>query len=303
MRSTICRAQKKAQLPGRLELSAPNNTTYARRTTQWHYPPRRRIASTARHHKAQLQGNPSTPGRFPGYAVDPLDAPLLPTLVFKSNQSPSPPPPTPVSADAQAQTPTQARTPSAGETASLAKSRIVFSTRLDGPAERAARQREIEKASTLIAGVLVPPKPEEPDNCCMSGCVNCVWDLYGEEVETWAARREEAKRAQQTQSRHETIGEQEKGKIRRGNVLADGESSSSMDDDGGGSEANWDFAAVTSTDAAATRDEAEDVFKEIPVGIREFMRTEKKLKMKLQQKRQRHLSDTDERADSIAAAR
>ncbi|CCU81617.1 unnamed protein product [Blumeria hordei] len=29
------------------------------------------------------------------------------------------------------------------------------------------------------------PKPTEPDNCCMGGCVNCVWDRYHEEVEEW----------------------------------------------------------------------------------------------------------------------
>ncbi|EPQ65744.1 Bgt-4426 [Blumeria graminis f. sp. tritici] len=28
-------------------------------------------------------------------------------------------------------------------------------------------------------------KPTEPDNCCMGGCVNCVWDRYHEEVKEW----------------------------------------------------------------------------------------------------------------------
>lgn len=28
---------------------------------------------------------------------------------------------------------------------------------------------------TIVAGVRIPPKPLEPDNCCMSGCVNCTW--------------------------------------------------------------------------------------------------------------------------------
>lgn len=44
----------------------------------------------------------------------------------------------------------------------------------------------------------------------------------------------------------------------------------SMDDDGGGSETNWSI------------DDGQDsskLFDDIPVGIREFMRTEKKLKM------------------------
>lgn len=34
-------------------------------------------------------------------------------------------------------------------------------------------------------------RPQEPDNCCMSGCVNCVWDVYREEVEEWASRKKE----------------------------------------------------------------------------------------------------------------
>ncbi len=32
-------------------------------------------------------------------------------------------------------------------------------------------------------------RPKEPDNCCMSGCVHCVWDTYREEVEVWVAGR------------------------------------------------------------------------------------------------------------------
>lgn len=44
----------------------------------------------------------------------------------------------------------------------------------------------------IIAGVKVPAKPIEPDNCCMSGCINCVWELFNEDVEDWKAKRLEA---------------------------------------------------------------------------------------------------------------
>src|SRR5687768_17770219 len=35
------------------------------------------------------------------------------------------------------------------------------------------------------------PMPEEPDNCCMSGCVNCVWDLFREDMEEYTAKKSE----------------------------------------------------------------------------------------------------------------
>jgi hypothetical protein len=118
----------------------------------------------------------------------------------------------------------------------------------------------------------VPPRPEEPDNCCMSGCVNCVWDRYRDELEDWST----ARRAADANLRKEKG--LEKGRSRRkkagtGLMLGEGEKGAqhtmtSMDDDGGGGETNW------STDPAT------DLFKGIPVGILEFMKTEKRLKEK-----------------------
>ena len=143
----------------------------------------------------------------------------------------------------------------------LAKARIVFGSKLAGPAER---RKEIEAASQTIAGVVVPPRPEEPDNCCMSGCVNCVWDLYRDEMEEWAAKSAEARTKIQAQ-RKEDQGS---------NTVLVGEGfpshvATSIDDDGGGSETNW---GPTGTEG--------DLFDDIPVGIREFMKTEKKLRQK-----------------------
>lgn len=118
----------------------------------------------------------------------------------------------------------------------------------------------------------MPPRPEEPDNCCMSGCVNCVWDRYRDELEDWSAAR---KAADVNLRKEKGL---EKGRSRRkkagtGLMLEEGENGAqhtmtSMDNDGGGSETNW------STDPDT------DLFQGIPVGILEFMKTEKRLKEK-----------------------
>ncbi|EPE29005.1 hypothetical protein GLAREA_00163 [Glarea lozoyensis ATCC 20868] len=133
---------------------------------------------------------------------------------------------------------------------------ILFSSRLSSPLER---RSEIRKKSELIAGIWVPPKPEEPDNCCMSGCVNCVWDRYGEEVEEWAAAKKASDVAMQKERGFE------KGRARRRGELV----GMSMDDDGGGSESNWGNGEMN-----------DDLFKDVPVGIREFMKQEKRLKQR-----------------------
>ena len=124
----------------------------------------------------------------------------------------------------------------------LAKARVVFGSRLAGPAER---REQIDKLSTNVAGIMVPPKPEEPENCCMSGCVNCVWDRYRDELEEWAEMSGKA-RAKLNQQR----------------------AGGSMDDAGGGNEVLWDPLGTGGS----------DLFADIPVGIREFMKVEKKLK-------------------------
>ncbi|TGO92113.1 hypothetical protein BPOR_0010g00250 [Botrytis porri] len=134
---------------------------------------------------------------------------------------------------------------------------ILFSSRLSSPLER---RSEILRKSQRIAGVLIPPRPEEPDNCCMSGCVNCVWDRYRDEIEEWAAAKKDADRALKKENRKESPG-----------ILA--QAATSMDDDGGGSEGNWDIGGEGNGD---------NLFEGIPVGIRAFMAQEKKLKEKHQ---------------------
>jgi Oxidoreductase-like protein, N-terminal len=155
--------------------------------------------------------------------------------------------------------------------------KILFSSRLSSPLER---RSEIQKKSVLVAGVWVPPRPDEPDNCCMSGCVNCVWDRYRDELEEWAAARKEADRALRKEKGYEQGKKRRKqsGLSGTGLMLGEGEKGAghtmvSMDDDGGGSETNWG----TGLDTDFT---SEDLFKGVPVGIREFMKQEKRLKEK-----------------------
>ncbi|KZL63728.1 oxidoreductase-like protein [Colletotrichum incanum] len=134
------------------------------------------------------------------------------------------------------------------------KASIVFGSALAGPAAHKQRLEELRQKSTMIAGVLVPPRPEEPDNCCMSGCVNCVWERYREEMEDWSAANAEAQL-----------------KLREQKGASD---SVTMDDDGGGSETNW-----MPKDPKITKNMwDEKLYNDVPVGIREFMKTEKKLK-------------------------
>lgn len=64
----------------------------------------------------------------------------------------------------------------------------VFGGRLKGQPPRST-SRIIVGQSKKIAGVDVPMKPEEPDNCCMSGCVNCVWEMYNDDVRYWNKQR------------------------------------------------------------------------------------------------------------------
>jgi predicted nucleic acid-binding Zn-ribbon protein len=87
----------------------------------------------------------------------------------------------------------------------------------------------------------------------MSGCVNCVWDRYRDELEDWAAASKEARQAQRAAAK--AVSD------------AASQAATSMDDDGGRSETNWE------------EDSGEkDLFEGVPVGIREFMKIEKRLK-------------------------
>jgi len=100
----------------------------------------------------------------------------------------------------------------------------------------------------------------------MSGCVHCVWDDYRDDVEAWAKRLNDAQAKKPTKN---LTGDAAKIDIPRPELS---EASGSMDDDGGGSEALW------ATPSPSTETNSDDLFQSIPVGIREFMATEKRLR-------------------------
>ena len=57
------------------------------------------------------------------------------------------------------------RTTGAGRAPTPPVQGIIFGSRLAGPASRPAPPPEKIK---IVEGIRVPPRPEEPDNCCMS---------------------------------------------------------------------------------------------------------------------------------------
>ena len=161
--------------------------------------------------------------------------------------------------------PTKTKTPA--DTAKMQtkedRARVVFGSRLAGSGYERRSSSTPDATWRTINGVPVPPRPAEPDNCCMSGCVHCVWDDYRDEVESWATRLQEAQAKGGGSAGASGRGVSAKVGMQRSEIAA---ASASMDDDGGGSETNWDIS-----------DPAE-LFSSIPVGIREFMRTEKRLR-------------------------
>ncbi|KAJ2903527.1 oxidoreductase-like protein [Zalerion maritima] len=210
------------------------------------------------------------------------------TTPLESPEAPPSPPPVP--------SPTQVNQPSSEGP------KILFGSRLNASDPKVWQERldSLRKQATRVMGVLVPPKPEEPDNCCMSGCVNCVWDTFREEMELWAdAAREVERRKGREEKQKRRQGAQEQAYIQAGTQTRDGgvdmgvedlqrqsvgrlqkksgaaNKSMSMDDDGGGKESNWDSLGNPMASKNLWDDE---LYKGVPVGIREFMKLEKKLK-------------------------
>ena len=221
----------------------------------------------------------------------PTTSPKSPRTTVKKPPPKKKPKDTPAAAaTATATAPTVSPEPTPPPSSAEEKARVVFGSRLAGPIERAERLAALRKQSTRIAGVLVPPRPEEPDNCCMSGCVNCVWDRYRDEMEEWVAASAEAEKALQAQQQQQAPAPAPATPRSAPDVVSSAVAAPhqppatgalSMDDDGGGSEANWQADLKKADRPKIAKDLWDnDLYKNVPVGIREFMKQEKRLKEK-----------------------
>ena len=142
----------------------------------------------------------------------------------------------------------KATPPSATELTPAQRAAVVFGSPLTGPTEeKAIHEAEKRRRGQWVAGVWVPPRPEEPDNCCMSGCVNCVLSAFMEDLDEWKAARRRADAALKRE-----------GMAAGSNVVGDG--------GGMAGEGLWEG------------------YEDIPVGLRVFMETEKRLKEKEKEK-------------------
>lgn len=166
----------------------------------------------------------------------------------------------------------------AGDESKEERARKLFGTMEGSRYQQKSNASKPDATWRTVNGVPVPPKPTEPDNCCMSGCVHCVWDDYRDDVESWAARLQEA----QAKSPHRATDDA-KASPSRPELQA---VSRSMDDDGGGSEALWDGPSTSVSNEDA-------LFESIPVGIREFMATEKRIRDRKRSRKHKGLEASD----------
>lgn len=91
--------------------------------------------------------------------------------------------------------------PKAYATNSKLETSTTFGDIFSGPTKTAIRSSRRDLSHRIhmktIAGIKVPTRPSEPGDkdCCMSGCVNCVWELFNSDLEDWKYKRHEAVKA------------------------------------------------------------------------------------------------------------
>ncbi|KAL5606503.1 hypothetical protein BROUX41_002909 [Berkeleyomyces rouxiae] len=143
------------------------------------------------------------------------------------------------------------------------RAKLVFGSPLTGP-ERLAN---LQTQGTVINSVKIPKKPEEPDNCCMSGCVHCVWDIYQDEMLQWQAAMKQAEEAalEEPSSKASSPINPTKGPT--------GALQTSTKEAG-----TKDTKKSKATLEAERKKEEDKLFENVPVGIRQFMMMEKKMK-------------------------
>lgn len=139
----------------------------------------------------------------------------------------------------------------------------VFGGRIKGDSPTSS-SRINRGESRIIAGVEVPDRPPEPDNCCMSGCINCVWELFNEDVKTWNSKRKEA--AQKLSKTGGTWPEDFHPPVK---YLRQENLPKSM--------------AFEVTEATGSHNEEDENWANVPVTIRVFAEMEQKMKAKRRQ--------------------
>lgn len=169
----------------------------------------------------------------------------------------------------------------------------VFGGRLANGARESSSRLEADKPR-VICGVLVPAKPKEPHNCCMSGCVNCVWEQYNDDFREWRLlRKEAAKRINETDEQwpadfnpplqllhmKNVPVELRKTKLKMGNKKR--LSSASYFPPSGATIAKPAKPAVDQPE-----EEDDDAWNNVPVSFKVFAETERRMKLKKQQRQQ-----------------
>lgn len=59
----------------------------------------------------------------------------------------------------------------------------------DSGVEMTKNEVEDKDKEMIVQGIVIPPKPVPPkdDECCMNSCVNCVYNLYADDLEAYTS--------------------------------------------------------------------------------------------------------------------